>query len=140
MLVPTVEQIRTMVAAMPTSSVIDRDNRALVALTMMAMSCLPVSSGNAGRMPIRKVFKQACSAAGRPDFTPHSLRHTLAQLADDFYPGPGTMKAWSQNLGHNDVLMTFTSYGTVPSHKQRQMILRMAQNDLTKSSKHVTAA
>jgi len=62
-----------------------------------------------------------------PDFTPHNLRHTLAQLADDFCSGPGVMKAWSQNLGHKEVLMTFTSYGTVPNHKQREMILRMAE-------------
>jgi integrase len=30
--------------------------------------------------PIRKVFKDACAAAGLPHFKPHSLRHTLAQM------------------------------------------------------------
>ena len=32
------------------------------------------------------------------------------------------MKAWSQNLGHNDVLTTFTSYGTVAVHRQGELI------------------
>ena len=31
---------------------------------------------------------------------------------------PEEMKAWSQNLGHSDVLTTFTSYGQVPTHRQ----------------------
>ncbi len=32
------------------------------------------------------------------------------------------MKAWSQNLGHADVLTTFTSYGQVPTHRQGEII------------------
>jgi len=32
------------------------------------------------------------------------------------------MKAWSQNLGHADVLTTFTSYGQLPSHRQGELI------------------
>jgi hypothetical protein len=32
------------------------------------------------------------------------------------------MKAWSQNLGHADVLTTFTSYGAVPAHRQGELI------------------
>ena len=35
---------------------------------------------------------------------------------------PEEMKAWSQNLGHSDVLTTFTSYGTVPLHRQSELI------------------
>jgi hypothetical protein len=32
------------------------------------------------------------------------------------------MKAWSQNLGHADVLTTFTSYGQLPTHRQGELI------------------
>ena len=32
------------------------------------------------------------------------------------------MKAWSQNLGHTDVLTTFTSYGMVPVHRYGELI------------------
>ena len=75
--------------------------------------------------PIRKVFKDACAAAGLPDFKPHSFRHTLAQLADEFCTTPGDYKAWSQNLGHSEVLVTLTSYGRVPGYRQREIIRNM---------------
>jgi hypothetical protein len=39
------------------------------------------------------------------------------------------MKAWSQNLGHADVLTTFTSYGQVPVHRQGELIRAMAASD-----------
>jgi len=35
---------------------------------------------------------------------------------------PEAMKAWSQNLGHGDVLTTFTSYGQVPVHRQGELV------------------
>jgi hypothetical protein len=35
---------------------------------------------------------------------------------------PEEMKAWSQNLGHEDVLTTFTSYGTVHVLRQGELI------------------
>ena len=36
---------------------------------------------------------------------------------------PEQFKAWSQNLGHEDVLTTFTSYGAVSPHRQAEIIL-----------------
>ena len=80
---------------------------------------------NAG--PIRKVFKVACMNVGQRHFTPHSLRHTLTELADEFCVTPGDFKAWSQNLGHDGAMTTLTSYGTVPGHKQRALLARMAE-------------
>jgi hypothetical protein len=35
---------------------------------------------------------------------------------------PEQMKAWSQNVGHADVLTTLTSYGSVPVHRQGELI------------------
>jgi hypothetical protein len=35
---------------------------------------------------------------------------------------PEALKAWSQNLGHADVLTTFTSYGAVPAHRQGELV------------------
>ncbi len=75
--------------------------------------------------PIRKVFKAACATAGLPYFNPHSLRHTLAQLAGSLCTPPEQYKAWSQNLGHRDVLTTLTSYGTVADYRQRDLIRTM---------------
>jgi integrase len=75
--------------------------------------------------PVRKLFKEACEAAGLPYFNPHSLRHTLGELLYDYCTTPEQAKAWSQNLGHKDVLTTFTSYGTLPGHRQRDVIRSM---------------
>jgi integrase len=79
---------------------------------------------NAG--PIRAVFKEAFKAVGLPYFNPHSFRKTLALLGGELCQTPEQYKAWSQNLGHEHVLTTFTSYGNVSSHRQAEIIRSMA--------------
>jgi integrase len=63
--------------------------------------------------PIRKIFKMAFENAGLAYFNPHSFRKTLVQLGERLCRTPEQFKAWSQNLGHEKVLTTFSSYGTV---------------------------
>jgi hypothetical protein len=65
--------------------------------------------------PIRTIFKDAFTTAGLPYFNPHSFRKTLALLGGDLCETAEHYKAWSQNLGHDHVLTTFTSYGDVSS-------------------------
>ena len=60
-----------------------------------------------------KIFKQAFATAGLPPFSPHRVRDTIAELAKDHCRTPEDYKAWSQNMGHDDVLTTFNSYGSV---------------------------
>ena len=57
-----------------------------------------------------------------PYFNPHSFRDMLVRHAMTLDLTPEEMKAWSQNLGHADVLTTFTSYGTVPVQRQGELI------------------
>jgi integrase len=78
--------------------------------------------GWATTTPIRLIFMHAFKAAGLPYFNPHSLRSMLVQHAMALNLSPEAMKAWSQNLGHSDVLTTFTSYGSVPVHRQGELI------------------
>ena len=61
-------------------------------------------------------------AQALPYFNPHSVRNTLAQLGERVCPNPEAFKAWSQNLGHEQVLTTFTSYGSVSHHRQAEII------------------
>jgi integrase len=75
--------------------------------------------------PIRKVFKDAFTSAGLPNFKPHSIRDTITQLGQKICKTPEEFKAWSQNLGHEDVLVTFTSYGQVSSKRQAEIILNL---------------
>ena len=72
--------------------------------------------------PIRRIFRQAFKRAGLPYFKPHSIRDTLAQLGERVCPTPEVFKAWSQNMGHEKVLTTLTSYGVVAPHRQAELI------------------
>ena len=76
--------------------------------------------------PIRRIFRQAFDRAGLPYFKPHSIRDTLVQLGEITCKTPEEFKAWSQNLGHEKVLTTFTSYGAVASHRQAALIRGLA--------------
>lgn len=77
--------------------------------------------------PIRSIFKEAFTTAGLPYFNPHSFRSTLVQLGQTLCRDPEQFKAWSQNLGHEGVLTTFLSYGSVAQHRQGQLMQELAQ-------------
>jgi integrase len=77
--------------------------------------------------PIRQVFKRAFAAAGLPYHNPHSFRSTLALLGETLCRTPEQFKAWSQNLGHEHVATTLTSYGAVPEHRQADILLALGQ-------------
>lgn len=76
--------------------------------------------------PIRTIFKEAFAAVGLPYFNPHSFRKTLAQLGGKKCNSPEEYKAWAQNLGHEDVLTTFRSYGDVSSYRQAEIMRSFA--------------
>ncbi len=79
--------------------------------------------------PVRRIFRAAFDGAGLPYFPPHSFRHTLARLGETVCQTPEQFKSWSQNLGHDDVLTTFTSYGQVPAHRQAEVIRGLGHCD-----------
>ncbi len=72
--------------------------------------------------PVREIFRKAFAAAGLPYFNPHSFRSMLVRHFMSLDLSPAQMKALSQNIGHADVLTTFTSYGPVPTHRQGELI------------------
>jgi integrase len=74
---------------------------------------------------IRSIFKEAFTAAGLPYFIPHSFRTTLVRLGEATCHKVEDFKAWSQNLGHEGVLTTLTSYGAVASHRQAEIFAGM---------------
>jgi integrase len=78
--------------------------------------------------PIRTIFKDAFAAAGLPYFNPHSFRKTLALLGGQICKSPEEYKAWSQNLGHENVLTTFSSYGDVAGYRQAEIIRSLGIN------------
>ena len=76
--------------------------------------------------PVRGIFREACGRAGLPYFNPHSLRNTLVQIAYEQRLDAEAFKAWSQNLGHESCLTTFSSYGTLPPGRQAEIMRQLA--------------
>lgn len=75
-----------------------------------------------GTGPIRQIYRDAFTAAGLPYFNPHCFRDALVQLGERLCTTPEQFKAWSQNLGHERVLTTLTSYGKVPAARQAEVM------------------
>ena len=92
--------------------------------------------------PIRKIFRDAFTAAGLPYFNPHSFRNTLVQLGQEVCKTPEQFKAWSQNLGHEKVLTTFLSYGEVGCQRQGEIIRELAkpQNNMPTNANEIAEA
>jgi hypothetical protein len=66
----------------------------------------------ANATPIRAIFRDAFKAAGLSYFNPQS---------------PEEFKAWSQNLGHENVMTTFASYGQVDMRRQAEIIRNLGK-------------
>ena len=66
---------------------------------------------------------------GFAEWSPHSFRKTLALLGGQICKSPEEYKAWSQNLGHEKVLTTFSSYGDVAGPQQAQIIRALGTSD-----------
>jgi integrase len=75
----------------------------------------------------REIIQGAFVAVGLPRFHPHSIRHALIRHAMALDLSPEEMKAWSQNLGHTDVMTTFLSYGQVATYRQGELIHHSAK-------------
>ena len=69
-----------------------------------------------------KIFKDAFRAAGLPPFSPHRVRDTIAELAKEHCRTPEDYKAWSQNMGHDDLRTTIGSYLPVSDLEQGRLI------------------
>ena len=72
--------------------------------------------------PINAVFRRGFAAAGLAYYNPHSFRDMLVRFGHSLNLTVEEFKAWSQNLGHADMLTTLTSYSQIPTHRQGELI------------------
>lgn len=63
-----------------------------------------------------------------PEYTPDAFRKTLTKFGSDICQTPETFKAWSMNLGHENVATTLNSYLPVTVERQMQIIRDLAFN------------
>lgn len=76
---------------------------------------------------IRRIFRRSFEAAGLPYFHPHSFRRTLGLLGQKVCKTPEELKAWSQSLGHDNMLTTLTSYGEISPERQSEIMADLAK-------------
>lgn len=74
---------------------------------------------------VREILRDRFQAAGLPYFSPHSFRHAACQVALMWARTPEEFKALSQNFGHEHVLTTLRTYGTLPLDRVAEVISRM---------------
>jgi site-specific recombinase XerD len=72
---------------------------------------------------VRAIFKEAFARVEAPYYHPHSFRRTLALLGQQICRMPEQLKAWSQNLGHKDMMTTSIHYGTVTTTRISEVML-----------------
>lgn len=83
---------------------------------------------------IREIFKKRFTDAGLPYFNPHSIRHTLGHLSYELNLSLKEAKAWSQNLGHEKPMTTWTSYGKLDDAQTGEIMANLRNNADTTDS------
>ena len=76
---------------------------------------------------VRDIFRKRFEAAGLPYFNPHSLRKTIMKEAYRRKLDLEALKAWSQNLGHEDTKTTIDSYGPVSRSRQAELLSKAVE-------------
>lgn len=81
----------------------------------------------AGTTAIRDIFKKSFANAGLKYYHPHTLRHTLVHHAMENGASVEELKALSQNIGHESLLVTLGSYGEISNHRQGELIKKIGK-------------
>lgn len=79
----------------------------------------------------RRIIKGSFEAAGLPPFGPHSFRNMLVSEMYRRGVSVAVLKAGSQNLGHESLLTTLTSYGKISLEEQGRLIRKAFAKPVT---------
>ena len=81
--------------------------------------------GFANAAKLNMIIRGAFAAVQMPEYTPHSFRKTLGHLGSDLCKSQVQVKAWSMNLGHENVATTINSYLPMTTEAQMKTISDM---------------
>jgi len=73
-----------------------------------------------------------------PYVRPHSIRDTVTQLAYKLELNVEQMKAFSQNIGHENMMTTLCNYGSVSPERQAEIIRHLGQPDAARHGSFAT--
>lgn len=107
----------------PNDALFPKPKMGLIDGSFAALGLSRDTYSNAGTL--RAVIKKAFTGAGLPAYGPHSFRKTLGLLANDRCKTPEQFKAWSMNLGHENIATTLSAYCPVSQPRQGELIRAM---------------
>ena len=81
--------------------------------------------GYGGSAKLNAIIKAAFAEVQMPEYTPHSLRKTLALLGNEVCKTPEQLKAWSMNMGHSNLATTINSYVPISEARQLEILSEM---------------
>jgi integrase len=82
-------------------------------------------TGFANASKLNTIIRGAFAAVQMPQYTPHAFRKTLTHYGNEVCKNPEQFKAWSMNLGHENVATTINSYLPVNTERQIELIRNM---------------
>ena len=86
-------------------------------------------TGFANAAKLNMIIRGAFAAVQMPQYTPHAFRKTLGHLGSDLCKSPAQFKAWSMNLGHENVATTINSYLPMTERCQLETIRSMSPTE-----------
>ena len=78
-----------------------------------------------GASKLIHIIREAFAMVQLPEYTSHSFRKTLGLYANRVCEKPEEFKAWSLNLGHEHMAITFNAYMPVDRTRHRELIQGM---------------
>jgi len=81
--------------------------------------------GFANASKLNTIIRGAFAAVQMPEYTPHAFRKTLTHYGNEVCKNAEAFKAWSMNLGHENVATTINSYLPVTTERQMKLISDM---------------
>ena len=81
--------------------------------------------GYKGSSKLNQIIRNAFSVVQMPEYTPNSFRKTLMKYGDQICPSMEKLKAWTMNLGHENLNTSINSYLPVPETRQLEISQEM---------------
>jgi len=76
---------------------------------------------------LNSIIRNAFAMVQLPEYTPHTFRKTLTLFGDQKTNGLEQMKAWSMNMGHENLATTISSYMPVSLQRQGEIIRSLGE-------------
>ncbi|MDF2372684.1 MAG: tyrosine-type recombinase/integrase [Rhizobiaceae bacterium] len=70
---------------------------------------------------VRRAFRNGCKSAALQYFNPHSVRHYLKSIRDEYCRTAEERKAWSHNMGHENEQVTEDNYAKMTDSRRDEI-------------------